>query len=110
MPSFFKHKNDILSKIQLKSWWRQLKKPSKKKTSLSNSSSNTTLDWRSLSPDRPPLPFFTTKSNHNNIDTTIIESSSTLDIPIEKIKKVKFSRFRGTINKNSICFCFSLQK
>ncbi|CAO3618867.1 unnamed protein product [Mucor hiemalis] len=62
-------------KIQLKSWWRQLKIPiikssnSKSSTARSATSSHTTLDWRSLSPDRPPLPFFL-PDNHSPTSST----------------------------------------
>lgn len=65
-------------KTQLKSWWRQLKIPiiklsnSKSSTARSATSSHTTLDWRSLSPDRPPLPFFLPDSHSPTSSTASI--------------------------------------
>ncbi|KAG2202192.1 hypothetical protein INT47_002111, partial [Mucor saturninus] len=71
----------------IKTWWRQLKTPSiSNKSTGSATSSHTTLDWRSLSPDRPPLPFFlpdnsptsstTSIHNNNNNDTSTTTNST----------------------------------
>jgi hypothetical protein len=62
----------------IKTWWRQ--KLHKTNFDDDSSSSNTTLDWRSLSPDRPPLPFFlpSNESTNDTHQTTLIPQ-----VPIE---------------------------
>jgi hypothetical protein len=70
------------NKNQLKSWWRQqvqriTTKRSNKSFNDASSSSHTTLDWRSLSPDRPPLPFFLPSSSSPTSSTTSLHN----DIP-----------------------------
>ncbi|KAI8647019.1 hypothetical protein BD408DRAFT_439517 [Parasitella parasitica] len=77
MPQLFI--NDLRNKKTLiKTWWRQLKR------SKTNDKDDTTLDWRSLSPDKPPLPFLipdkSATSVHNDIsvDKKTISSMPTL--------------------------------
>ncbi|CEP12549.1 hypothetical protein [Parasitella parasitica] len=77
MPQLFM--NDLRNKKTLiKSWWRQLKR------SKTNDKDDTTLDWRSLSPDKPPLPFFipdksTTSVHHDtSVDKKPISSMPAL--------------------------------
>ncbi|GAN10853.1 conserved hypothetical protein [Mucor ambiguus] len=76
MPRLFM--NDLRNtKTQIKSWWCQFKK-NKEPSSVDDSSSQTTLDWRSLSPDRPPLPFFLS-DNSSNSSTTSVHNDSLID-------------------------------
>ncbi|KAI8047514.1 uncharacterized protein B0P05DRAFT_360901 [Gilbertella persicaria] len=58
------------NKIHIKSWWRQFK-VNKSDKSSNSSSSQTTLDWRSLSPDRPPLPFFLSENSPISSNTSL---------------------------------------
>lgn len=82
MPQLFTAKIQtklLKNKDQFKSWWRQLTQKSNKSSS-SDASSHTTLDWRSLSPDRPPLPFFLPESptsSTTSIDRSIITYPTT---------------------------------
>ncbi|CAO3650220.1 unnamed protein product [Mucor fragilis] len=76
MPRLFM--NDLRNtKTQIKLWWRQFKKNSES-SSVDDSSSHTTLDWRSLSPDRPPLPFFLS-DNSSNSSTTSVHNDNLID-------------------------------
>ncbi|KAK4511390.1 UDP-glucose 6-dehydrogenase 4 [Mucor velutinosus] len=76
MPRLFM--NDLRNtKTQIKSWWHQFKRNSES-SSVDDSSSQTTLDWRSLSPDRPPLPFFLS-DNSSNSSTTSVHNDNLID-------------------------------
>ncbi|KAL9540947.1 hypothetical protein MBANPS3_009394 [Mucor bainieri] len=83
MPRLFM--NDLRNtKTQIKSWWRQFKKHSDS-SSVDDSSSQTTLDWRSLSPDRPPLPFFLSDNSSNSSSTSIHNDNLIDKKPISSI-------------------------
>lgn len=83
MPRLFM--NDLRNtKTQIKSWWRQFKGNSES-SSVDDSSSQTTLDWRSLSPDRPPLPFFLSDNSSNSSSTSVHNDSLNDKKPISSI-------------------------
>lgn len=107
----------LKNKIQIKSWWRQLKISTiSNKSTSSAASSHTTLDWRSLSPDRPPLPFFlpdnsptsSTASIHNTNDTST--SNSSLNNSNNSPTKNPPNNNIDNLDNNKVFTCFFFSK
>jgi hypothetical protein len=105
MPQLFTAKIQtklLKNKDQLKSWWRQLTQKSNK--SSSSASSHTTLDWRSLSPDRPPLPFFLTESptsSTTSIIDTIRPATYPINTPNDNTIDIEPKRYNNNTNNNN---------
>lgn len=122
MPQLFTAKIQtklLKNKDQFKSWWYHLTQ--KSNTPSSSASSHSTLDWRSLSPDRPPLPFFLPESptssttsidttNNRSIitpalyptNTTLIDNNTTLDIEPKRYHNAKNTNNNNTSNNSKV--------